>query len=211
MRNKTTALVLLGISILLSCQVFAVRMGLVAIFPDGNIYKKCFDVENGANGYDILEQSGLDVTWSPTINWGHQLCAINGTGCPKENCQCNQKSNYWNFYLKRIGYSDWEYPDSIESRFDAGKTCQEHYCARDGDIIGLKYSFYRDTPFPFKFPDICPADTAKDIRIKKNAAPRVVGRVVSADPQKTFPFIVLGVFFVVAVVLGTVRYVRKRK
>ena len=201
----------MGIAILLSCQVFAARMGLVAIFPDGNIYKKCLNVENGASGYDILEQSGLSITWSPSIRYGHQLCAINGIGCPKDNCNCNQKSNYWNFFLKRIGYSDWEYPDSIESRFDAGSTCQEHYCARDGDMLGLKYTFYRDTPFPFKFSDICPPDTGSDLSIKKNKAPLAVGRVVSADPQKTFSFIILGGFFVVAVLLGTVRYVRKRR
>ena len=211
MPNKTHALVLLGITILLSCQVFAIRMGLVVTFPDGNIYQKCLDVENGASGYDILDQSGLDISWSPTISWGHQLCAIKGIGCPTDNCHCGQQSNYWNFYLKRIGYSDWEYPDSIESRFDGGKTCQEHYCAKDGDILGLKYTFYRDTPFPFKFSDICPADTGSDQHIKKNTAPLAVGQVVSANPQKTFSFIILAGFFVVTVLLGTVRYVRKRK
>ena len=211
MPNRTQALLLLGITLLISCQVFAVRMGFVATFPDGNIYKKCLDVENGASGYDILDQSGLDITWSPSVNWGHQLCAINGIGCPKDNCHCNLKSDYWNFYLKRIGFSDWEYPDSIESRFDAGTTCQEHYCAKEGDIIGLKYSFYQNTPFPYRFGDICPTDTTQDLHIKRNNAPRAVGQVISIDPQKTFSFTILGVFFVVAVLLGTVRYVRKRK
>jgi hypothetical protein len=211
MRNKTKALVLLGITILLSSQVSAVRMGLIAIFADGTIYQKCLDVENGASGYDILEQSGLSITWSPSIRYGHQLCAINGLGCPADNCHCNQKGDYWNFFLKRIGYSDWEYPDSIESRFDAGSTCQEHYCAKEGDIIGLKYSFYQNTPFPYRFGDICPIDTTNDLHVKRNTAPLAVGQVVSADPQKTFSFFILAGFFFVAVLLGTVRYVKKRK
>jgi hypothetical protein len=211
MRNNTKALVLLGIAFLLILQVSAARMGLVVIFPNGTIYQKCLDAENGASGYDIMEQIGLSISWSQSIRYGHQLCAINGLGCPKDNCNCNQKNNYWNFFLKRIGYSDWEYPDSLESRFDAGTTCQEHYCAKDGDLMGFKYTFYRDTPFPYRFGDVCPVDTALDLHIKKNAAPRVAGQVISADPQKTFSFFILAGFFVVAVLLGTVRYVRKRR
>ncbi|MFZ2456489.1 MAG: hypothetical protein WAX07_08430 [Candidatus Altiarchaeia archaeon] len=210
MRNIIHALILLEIMILLSCQVYAVRMGLVAIFPDGTIYQKCLDAENEASGYDILDQSGLSISWGQSIRWGHQLCAVNRLGCPKDSCPCNQKSKYWNFYLKRIGYSDWEYPDSIESMFDAGSSCQEHYCARDGDIIGLKYGTYGDRPYSYKFPDICPADTGSDLHVQKKERPRAVGFVV-ASPQNAFSLTVLVVLFVVCVLLGTVRYVRKRK
>ena len=211
MHNKTKTLVLLGITALLACEVSAFRIGLVAIFPNGTIYQKCLDADNGASGYDIMEQSGLFVSWSPSVRYGHQLCSINGLGCPADNCHCNQNSDYWNFFLKRIGYDDWEYPDSIESKFDGGTTCQEHYCAKEGDIIGLKYTFYMNTPFPARFADICPADTTGDLHVKKNIAPRAVGQVVSIDPQKTFSFMILGGFFVVALFLGTVRYVRKRR
>jgi hypothetical protein len=184
---------------------------LLAIYPDGKIYMKCIDAENGASSYDILEQSDLAVTWAPSIRFGHQLCAIDGLGCPPENCHCNQDSMYWNVYLKRIGYSDWEYPDPIESKFDGGTTCQEHYCAKEGDILGLKYSVYKDTPFPYRIQDICPEDTSNDIHVKKNAAPRVAGQVIGLDTQKTFSFGILGVFFILAMFIGTVRYVKKRR
>jgi hypothetical protein len=211
MRKKANGLILLGIFIVLSFNASAARTGLIVIFPNGTIYQKCLDAENGASGYDILEQTNLSISWSPSIRFGHQLCAINGLGCPVDNCNCNQKSTYWNFYLKRIGYSDWEYPDSIESRFDAGATCQEHYCAKEGDLIGLKYGIYRDTPFPYRYGDVCTPDSSLDLHVKKNAAPRVAGQVVSLDPQKAFSFMILWGFFVVALLLGTVRYVRKRR
>jgi len=62
------------------------------------------------SGFDILEQSGLNITWSPPTQYGHKLCAINGTGCPVNNCYCNRDSMYWNFYLKRIGYEEMGIP-----------------------------------------------------------------------------------------------------
>lgn len=211
MRKTFGILLLLWITALAAGHASAARVGLVAVFPNGTIYQRCLSVEAGASGYDILEQSGLSITWSPSIRFGHQLCAINGLGCPESNCNCNRKSTYWNFFLKRPGYADWIYPDSIESRYDAGSTCQEHYCGRDGDIIGLKYGYYQDTPYPYRFQDICPADTGKDIQVRKDAPPKVVGRVVSIDPEKTFSFILLGGFFLIALLLGTVRYVRRRR
>jgi hypothetical protein len=212
MRNKTRTLFVLMASALLTSQVSAVRMGLIVVFPDGIIYQKCLDAQNGASGYDILEQSGLNITWSPSVRYGHQLCAINSLGCSKDNCNCNRNSAYWNVYLKRVGYSEWEYPDSIESRFDAGTTCQEHYCAKEGDIIGLKYSTYQDTPFSYRLGDVCTEDTGKDIHIKKNTvSPQVAGQVVFFNTQRTFSLTILGGFFIVAVLLGTVRYVRKRR
>jgi len=211
MQSRTRITALLGVTIILLClPASAVRVGLLAVFPDGKIYQKCIDAEPGASGFDILEQSGLNITWSPPTQYGHKLCAINGTGCPVNNCYCNRDSMYWNFYLKRIGYEEWEYPDPIESKFDGGNTCQEHYCAKEGDILGLKYSVYRDTPFTYRFQDICTDNRTNDIHVKKNIPPPVVGHVTQSDIQKTFSFGVLGAFFVIALLIGTIRYVKKR-
>ncbi|MEA3255280.1 MAG: hypothetical protein U9Q22_05550, partial [Candidatus Altiarchaeota archaeon] len=63
--------------LLLTCNVDAVKVGVVVQFPDGEVFKECRTVSEDTNGYDIMQGTDLDITWSAPGPWGHGLCAIN--------------------------------------------------------------------------------------------------------------------------------------
>ncbi|MDD5111165.1 MAG: hypothetical protein PHG85_01310 [Candidatus Altiarchaeota archaeon] len=136
----------------------AARVGVVISFPDGTTSTACAEVSENANAYDVIRQSDLPIEWSYDALWGHGLCGINGIGCASDNCYCS--SDYWGFYIYSIG---WKYSPV---GFDGGDTCwngeldsyEGHYCARDGDLLGLAYGPYGTKPKRISFGDICTKD-----------------------------------------------------
>lgn len=152
MQRKTIQLAAVLCAVGLLCwQASAVRVAVVITQPSGLTYVKCISVNKLTNAYDVLESTGKDLTWSPPGPWGHGLCAIEGTGCPAKNCFCDPE-NSWRFYVKQWSSDTWKL--SMKS-FDGGSSCDEHYCAQDGDVIGLAYGGDNAQPASFRYSDIC--------------------------------------------------------
>jgi hypothetical protein len=137
--------------LIFSGSACADRVAVIISQPDGGTYQKCISVARLANAYDVLEETGKDITWSSPGPWGHGLCAIGDTGCEAKNCFCDQV-NSWRFYVKQWSSESWTM--SMKS-FDGGSNCEEHYCAQDGDVIGFAYGPDGTEPASFVYDDIC--------------------------------------------------------
>ena len=98
------------------------------------------------------------------------------TGCPSSDCFCS--NSYWNFYVKRINENSWKYSPV---GFDAPGDCNNHYCARDKDLLGFTYSAYDERPAEFSFYDICPKQSSAYTAKK---GPDIIGQVI-ASPERT--------------------------
>jgi hypothetical protein len=53
------------------------------------------DLAEPLSGLEVLEASGLDVAVAES-SFGPAVCAIEGVGCPVDNCFCDA-DNYWNY------------------------------------------------------------------------------------------------------------------
>jgi hypothetical protein len=133
----------------LCASAAATQVGVVVEYPDGRIFSTCLAAEEDADGYALLEETGLGFNWSISELYGHGLCGIEDVGCSAEDCWCTDK--YWGFYVKK-GDGPWEYS---AVGFDGGATCQEHYCAKDGDLVGLAYGAYGTKPAEKTFEEVC--------------------------------------------------------
>lgn len=136
--------------ILLVGNVDAVRVGVVVEFPDADVFTKCLSVDEDTNGYDVMQETGLDIGWSDPSEYGHAMCRIEDIGCPSSNCWCEYPS-YWNFYIKS-GDDSWSYSPV---GFDGGESCSEHYCAKEEDVLGFAYGGYGTEPSDIPFADVC--------------------------------------------------------
>jgi hypothetical protein len=156
MKRLTYGLTLLC-ALLIAQQAYASRVAVVIDMPDGPV-TRCVPAIENENGYLVLEDAEQNAVWSYYGQaLGHGLCGINGIGCPASNCYCDP-SAYWNYYVKEPG-GDWEYS---QTGFDGGSSCSEHYCASDGDMLGLAYGNYGSEPSGYSFEDVCcevPGDT----------------------------------------------------
>ena len=54
-------------------------------------------VETPLSGYDALEKTGLDITAHDFGDGFFAVCAIEGVGCPSDDCFCGQDT-YWNYH-----------------------------------------------------------------------------------------------------------------
>ncbi len=141
----------------------AVRVGVVV-----GSSMECVDAVNGSSGYDVLQSADLSMAWSYFPLLGHALCSINYVGCPASNCFCNSTS-YWNFYSRGENDSAWVYS---AVGFDGGFSCADHYCAKDGDLLGFGYGPYGTVPQDYSFGVVCcsaPGDVAPcgDVTLKE--------------------------------------------
>lgn len=135
----------------LAASSSATRVGVVVDLP-GQVYTKCVTVAEDADAYEVLGETDLDLTWKYySFSLGHGLCKIEDVGCPSSNCFCDS-TKYWGFYTKKHSETTWSYSPV---GFDGGASCSEHYCAENGDIIGLAYGVYGTTPTEKTFSDIC--------------------------------------------------------
>jgi len=138
-------------ALLIVNTVAASRVAVVVGLSD-QAYTKCVTVPQNTDAYQILEETSLNVVWSYYgQSLGHGLCGINGTGCPETNCYCDP-NEYWNFYTKQNLNDPWTY--SMVG-FDGGSTCNDHYCAVDGGMLGLAYGVYGTQPASYSFNDVC--------------------------------------------------------
>ena len=75
--------------------------GVVVRHGDGRlVYAYVPFGEARISGLELLRRAGLDVV-SGNAGFGEGVCAINGEGCPADNCFCQSygsPSVYWRYY-----------------------------------------------------------------------------------------------------------------
>jgi len=75
------------------------RVALVVRFGDGSLATRCVEFgEPEISGYDVLMRSGLNVVAAYYSGEGTAICAIEGTGCPVEECLTCDYPNYWSYW-----------------------------------------------------------------------------------------------------------------
>jgi len=157
MKKKVLILLLVGI---LACSASAIEVGVAVRYSSGTEYTKCVSVSQGADGYEVLQATSLDIDWDYyNALFGHSLCGIEDIGCSSSNCYCGGDS-YWGFMMKSSGESSWTYSPV---GFDGGDSCWNgelsswdgHYCAEADDVIGLAWGTYGTQPTNYDFDEIC--------------------------------------------------------
>src|SRR4030042_6996846 len=79
-------------------------------FAGGELKPFCRDLEPPTDNITALKATGLDLTikdWG----WGLTLCAIEGLGCPEENCFCKcplPECEQWTFFRWNKASQAWE-------------------------------------------------------------------------------------------------------
>lgn len=121
--------------------------------PDG----KCISIEEGRNGYELLNKTGWDIEWKyfgysewAGMDLGHGLCKMNNIGNDPTNCF---GTDNWMSSLAMDG--EWFH---LLVGYDTEGGCWNrdknsgigHYCTKDGDIIGLAYGGWTAQPEMFK-------------------------------------------------------------
>lgn len=152
MKKIIISLTLLFALIAASIGVLATEVALVVEFPNGDVHTECISTTDNANGYEILEASSLNLDWADYGAMGHFLNSVNGISWDGSSFwQLNAKTcnNWFSAQFVWDGSSDcW----NRKSDSNAG-----HYCAINGDVLGLTY----DSDFPtlpsasYNFEDIC--------------------------------------------------------
>lgn len=86
------------------------QAALVVRHGAGQVETRCVEFsEPQITGYDLLARAGFDVSVD-AMGLGAAVCAINGTGCPANNCfcQCSGAScQYWSYWHQANG--SWDY------------------------------------------------------------------------------------------------------
>src|SRR3989344_2424657 len=171
--------------------VQGVEIGVVVDFPDGQTHGECIKTNTGTNGYEVLKKLSLTTLWSDPASFGHQLCKVKGIGDDVSGSTCEYVGNYWRFFIQKN--NKWEY---MPIGFDAGNSCWNqdlnsfngHYCAKEGEVIGLSYGAF-DAPLPQikSFDDICNTLAISDVKVyvdgKKESDADESGGDIQARPS----------------------------
>lgn len=114
---------------------------------------KCVDIEEGKNGYELMEKTGWSLLWSPASAYGHMLCKINDVGTDVSGQYCGYSGDYWNIVLNRDG--KWLHlPVGLDSpgncwNYDIA-SWNGHYCIKNGDVLGFAFGSSGAEPEMFK-------------------------------------------------------------
>jgi len=140
--------------ILMASSAYAAEVGVVISFPEHDI-TKCLEVAEGMSGFDLLDGS-FQALWAEHALFGHQLCMIEGVGDTVSFDACEYSGKYWGFSTYDDG---WQY---MPVGFDGGScwngdftSYDGHYCAKEGDVVGLHYGEFGQYPTVISFEDIC--------------------------------------------------------
>jgi hypothetical protein len=74
------------------------QVGLVIAFPDGTQHTEIVTVPTAATTFEVLQAADIELASQETA-FGPAVCSINGTGCPADNCFCNEKEFWAYFHL----------------------------------------------------------------------------------------------------------------
>jgi len=128
--------------------VNAAEVCVVVDYKDGEPDSKCIDIDEGKDGYELLEEIGWSLLWTPDSFYGRMLCKINdvGTDVDAGTGYCEYTGDFWNFVL--VDGNEWGH---MPVGLTGGDTCWNrdfswsdwskvvHYCTKDGDTIGLAF------------------------------------------------------------------------
>ncbi len=103
-----------------------IQVGLVVLFPDGQVHTEVVKVPAGATVAAVLQKANVPVTITDT-GWGPALCAIDSVGCPADNCFCDPQK-FWAFYVQQ---GDKWVPASV----GVGS-----YTPQDQEVVGFAWS-----------------------------------------------------------------------
>ncbi|UCC64609.1 MAG: hypothetical protein JSV36_06055 [Anaerolineae bacterium] len=141
--------------------------GLVIHLADGRVETACIEfVEDEITGVDLLNRSGLPVTFDYGSGLGAKVCKIGQTGCDysAENCWCRCQGVpciYWNYWQLRDG--QWFY-----SPLGAGDRR-----LGDGDVDGWVWGDGQQPPPPLLSVDeICQVEVGSFVSPLASPAPR---------------------------------------
>ncbi|MFH1641829.1 MAG: hypothetical protein ABIC04_02935 [Nanoarchaeota archaeon] len=146
---KKSILVYIGMLIICLLSAYAADVCIVAQLDSDKVVGDCVNVASNADGFTVLDKSGVDFTWSEPGEYGRALCKIEGIGDDVSGSGCSWGSDYWGFYL--IMDNTWSY---LPVGFDTPGDCWNHdlssfgghYCAVDGDVIGFRYGPFGTLP-----------------------------------------------------------------
>jgi hypothetical protein len=82
-------------------------------FPSGELMPFCRDLETPTDNVTALEATGLDLAIKD-YGYGLTVCAIEGLGCPEENCFCEcplPECTQWTFFRWNTAQGAWETTD----------------------------------------------------------------------------------------------------
>lgn len=153
------------------------RAGLVVVHGDGSVVARCVAFsEESISGAELLRRSGLSVVATSFGGLGQAVCAIDGEGCPPDDCFCQCKGGtcrYWTYsHLQADG--TW-----VLSPVGAGA-----WQVRDGDVDGWVWGDGSVAPPPTTFEAVCgsliPAPVQTD-----EPTPTAAGPVESGTPSPT--------------------------
>jgi len=123
--------------------------GLVIQFPDGQVETACVEFsEEEITGVDLLNRSGLPVTFDYSSGLGAKICKIRETGCnyPGEDCWCQCRGSpctYWNY---------WQLRDDLWVYSPLGASDRR---LTDGDIDGWFWGDGQQPPLILSLDEIC--------------------------------------------------------
>jgi hypothetical protein len=85
-------------------------VGQLVEFPGGELKPFCRDLETPTDNITALEATGLDLA---VKDWGfgYTVCAIEGLGCPEEDCFCQcplPECTQWTFFRWNKAKQAWE-------------------------------------------------------------------------------------------------------
>ncbi len=124
------------------------RAGLVIVGETGEVHTYCVAFEGETlGGLALLERASVEVTVQRG-GGGTAVCAIDGLGCPPNDCFCACKGTpcaYWS-YFHRDADSAWAY-----SGVGVGA-----WQLRDGDVDGWVWGDGSAQPPALSFTEICP-------------------------------------------------------
>jgi hypothetical protein len=164
-RRRVYVLILLSLLVVVSWLHAPVRaqspnrVGLVVRFGGGSVITRCVEFgEQEISGYDVLMRSGLDVVAYFDSGLGAAICAIEGTGCPLENCLTCATPNYWS-YWHLVGGA-WTYSPVGASG----------YKVHNGDVEGWSWEAGQSPPI-IAFDEICAPPSPTDTPVPPTDTP----------------------------------------
>lgn len=133
--------------------VNAAEVCVVAYYPSGEADSKCIDMAEGKNGYNLMQEVGWSLLWSPNTTYGHMLCKIKDIGTEVSGNFCAYSGDFWNIVLNRN--NKWVH---LPVGLDAPGNCWNydinswdgHYCTKDGDVLGFAFGSAGSKPEMFK-------------------------------------------------------------
>ena len=76
-------------------------------------------LEDPASGFEVLKQTGLEISANDFGDGFFAVCAIEGVGCPSNDCFCDEDT-FWNYqYWDGTEWFDYQV-GATETRIEAG-------------------------------------------------------------------------------------------